>query len=289
MPNATEFLLRAQNADGGWGYRVGGTSYVEPTAAVLLVLSDPNARARGRDFLLALQRADGGWGIAALDPESGWMTAWAIRALADFPETRDAVARGAQWLLAIEGQRVTDPDARRIIRELHKIDSARGGWPWQRGDASWVHPTALALCALVAAGAHDPSTPLHSAQDARVREGAQYLFDRACPDGGWNIGNPWMLDKKIPATIQDTAIALLALRAAQVTRGEARVAKAIEYLRDAVARAQTPAELAWGIWALREWGLEIGDSLARLNALQRADGSWDGNPFITAIAMASQK
>ncbi|MCI0474894.1 MAG: hypothetical protein L0Y55_01485, partial [Anaerolineales bacterium] len=89
MPNATEFLLRAQNADGGWGYRARGMSYVEPTAAVLLALTDQNARARGRDFLLSLQRADGGWGIAALDPESGWMTAWAILALADFPETRD--------------------------------------------------------------------------------------------------------------------------------------------------------------------------------------------------------
>lgn len=280
MPNATEFLLRAQNTDGGWGYRVGGMSYVEPTAAVLLALTDQHTRARGRDFLLSLQRADGGWGVAALDPESGWMTAWAILALADFAETRDAVARGAQWLLATEGQRVTAPDTRRIILELHKINSALGGWPWQRGDASWVHPTALALRALVAAGARD---------HARVREGAQYLFDRACPDGGWNIGNPWMLGKKIPATIQDTAVALLALHAAQVTRGEERVAKAIEYLRKVVARAPTPAELAWGIYALRDWSVEIGDAVARLNALQSADGSWGGNPFVTAIARTSQK
>jgi squalene cyclase len=280
MSSATDFLLRAQNADGGWGYRVDGISYVEPTAAVLLALSDQSARARGRDFLLALQRADGGWGIAALDSESGWMTAWAIRALADFPDARAAVARGAQWLLATEGQRITEPDARRIILELHKIDSALGGWPWQRGDASWVHPTALAMLALAAAGARE---------HARVRDGVNYLFDRACPDGGWNIGNPWMLDKKIAATIQDTAVALLALRAVGVASGEGRVAKAIEYLQNAVARAQTPAELAWGICALRDWGFEIGDSRARLNALQRADGSWDGNPFLTAIVLTSQK
>ncbi len=280
MPNAIEFLLRAQNPDGGWGYRLGGMSYVEPTAAVLLALSDSAARACGRDFLLALQHADGGWGIAAPDSESGWMTAWAVRALADFSEARAAVARGVEWLLATEGQRITDPAARQTIHTLFRIDATLGAWPWQPGDAAWVHPTALALLALAATGARD---------HARVRDGVAYLYDRACPDGGWNIGNPWMLDKKIPATIQDTAIALLALRAVGVTEDEGRMTKALRYLRDAIAQAQTSAELAWGIWALEDWGLGIGDSLTRLNALQRADGSWEGNPFLTAIAWTSQK
>jgi squalene cyclase len=276
MPNATDFLLRAQNTDGGWGYRERGMSYVEPTAAVLLALIDPNVRARGRDFLLSLQHADGGWGIAAMDSERGWMTAWAVHALAEFLHARDAVARGAQWLLATEGSRNTDPAARKTIQELHHIDSALRGWAWQPGDAAWVHPTALAILALAAAGQRD---------HARVRDGVQYLFDRACPDGGWNIGNPWMLGKKIPATIQDTAVALLALRAAGETSGEARVAQGIEYLRRAVAQARTPAELAWGIYALCDWRADTGDALSRLNALQNADGSWNGNPFITAIAI----
>lgn len=280
MSDATEFLLRAQNADGGWGYRVGGMSYVEPTAAVLGALTDPAARARGRDFLLTLQHADGGWGIAAPDSESGWMTAWAVYALADFADARDAVAHGVRWLLATEGQRLTDPGARQTIQTLFRIDSALTGWPWQRGDAAWVQPTALALLALVAADVRE---------HARIREGIAYLFDRAIPSGGWNVGNPWMLDKQMPATIQDTSVALLALRAVGVTEDEGRMTKAIAYLRHAVAQARTAAELAWGVWALRAWGADIGDALTRLNALQRADGSWDGNPFITAIAAISQK
>jgi squalene cyclase len=280
MPNATDFLLHAQNTDGGWGYRVRGMSYVEPTAAVLLALTDQTARTRGRDFLLSVQGADGGWSIAALDSESGWMTAWAIRALAEFPEVRNAVARGVQWLLATEGQRITDPDAHRIILELHHIDSALGGWPWQRGDAAWVHPTALAVLALTAAGARD---------HARIHEGIQYLYDRACPAGGWNIGNPWMLNKKIPATIQDTAVALLALRTVGESASDARIAAALQFLRGALAHMQTPVELAWGIYAPRDWNSEVGDAIARLNALQSADGSWGGNPFITAIALSSQR
>jgi hypothetical protein len=276
MLNAADFLLQSQNADGGWGYRVRGMSYVEPTAAVLLALSDQTARARGCDFLLSLQHADGGWGIAALDTESGWMTAWAVRALVEFPEARAAVARGAQWLLATEGQRISDPDARRIIQELHKIDSALGGWPWQRGDAAWVHPTALAMLALAGTGERE---------HARVRAGVQYLFDRACPDGGWNIGNPWMLGKKIPATILDTAVALLALRAVGEGASDARVSAALRFSRDVLAGSKTPVELAWGTYALRGWNTDVGDAISRLNALQSADGSWSGNPLVTALAM----
>ena len=281
MSNVAEFLLRAQNPDGGWGYRLGGMSYVEPTAAVLRALTDSAARARGRDFLLALQHADGGWGIAAPDSESGWMTAWAVRALADFSEARAAVARGVEWLLATEGQRITDPAARQTIHTLFRIDATLGAWPWQPGDAAWVQPTALTLLALVAAAQSD---------HPRVREGVQYLFDRACPDGGWNIGNPWMLDKQIPSTIQDTAVALLALRAVGESSNDARIATAIRFLREAVARAHTAAELAWGIYALQSWEVEVSEAvLQRLNALQRADGSWDSNPFMTAIAMLALK
>jgi squalene cyclase len=281
MSNVAEFLLRAQNPDGGWGYRVGGMSYVEPTSTVLLALNNAHARTRGRDFLLSLQHVDGGWGIAASDSESGWMTAWAVRALAELPDTHAAIRRGANWLIRNAGLVIRDESARAKIKQLFKIDSTLRGWPWQPGDAAWVQPTALTLLALVAAAQSD---------HPRVREGVQYLFDRACPDGGWNIGNPWMLDKQIPSTIQDTAVALLALRAVGESSNDARIATAIRFLREAVARAHTAAELAWGIYALQSWEVEVSEAvLQRLNALQRADGSWDSNPFMTAIAMLALK
>jgi hypothetical protein len=256
-------------------------SYVEPTAAVILALKEDTARGRARAFLLSIQHADGGWGIAALDAESGWMTAWAVLALVQFPDAREAVARGAQWLADTEGLRVTDEPSRAVIRQRLQIDSTLRGWPWQPGDAAWVHPTALAILALSAVG---------KSGDSRVCDGLVYLFDRAVASGGWNIGNPEMLDKPVPATIQDTAVALLALHAAGVDVNDTRVAKAIQFLRDAVSRAKTPAELAWGVYALRDWSVDAGDAPARLNALQSDDGSWQGNPFITAIAaIANQK
>lgn len=255
-------------------------SYVEPTAAVLISLPESTARSRGRDFLLSLQHTDGGWGIASIDSDSGWMTAWAVRALTELSADRNAIMRGANWLLANEGWRIEEANARAQNLALFKIDSTLRGWSWQPGDAAWVQPTALAMLALINAGYVDNN---------RVREGAQYLFDRAIPSGGWNIGNPWMLDKQIPATIQDTAIALLALRATKTESNDARVARAIDYLRSALDRAHTAAELAWGIYALRSWNLSVGDAVDRLKALQSEDGSWGHNPFITAIGILAIK
>ena len=204
MSTAIEFLQQSQNSDGGWGYRLQGMSYVEPTAVVILALASGAERERGLDFLLSLQHADGGWGIAAMDAESGWMTAWVVLALAQFPDARPAVIRGAEWLVQTEGLRVTDAPTRSVIYQRLQIDSTLLGWPWQPGDAAWVHPTALTMLALSAAG---------KSNDARIAAGLAYLFDRVVASGGWNIGNPEMLDKPVPATIQDTSMALLALHA----------------------------------------------------------------------------
>ncbi len=279
MASALDFLLQTQNADGGWGYRAGGMSYVEPTAAVLLALKSGAEQSRARDYLLSIQRADGGWGIAAIDDESGWMTAWAVLVLAPFPDARDAAARGAQWLIDTEGLRVIDAPSRAIIYQRLQIDSTLRGWPWQRGDAAWVHPTALAMLALNAAG---------RSAEPRVRDGIVYLYDRAVISGGWNIGNPEMLGKPVPATIQDTAVTLLALRAVGVSADDAHISGAIRYLGDAVAHAQTAAELAWGVYALRDWNVDSGDALTRLSVLQDANAGWQGNPFITAIALKAE-
>ncbi len=278
-PQAQSFLLKSQNADGGWGYRAGGMSYVEPTTVVALALSGPeanSARQRARDFLLSLQHPDGGWGIAAVDSESGWMTACAVEALTEFPDAQAAVARGVEWLLRTEGVRATDAAVRDQVRSMYHMDSTLSGWPWQPGDAAWVHPTALAIIALIAAGKGD---------HPRVRAGVDFLLDRAVESGGWNIGNPEMIGKPIPSTPQDTAVALAALRTAGVGAEDPRVQAGIEYLRRVTSESQTPSELAWAIDALSRWNIDTNNVCARLIGLQLADGSWQGNPLTTAIAL----
>lgn len=274
MNRTTEFLLRAQNADGGWGYQRGGMSYVEPTAATLLALSqdaqNANAVQRARALLKQWQHTDGGWGIAPPDTESGWMTAWAVWALAE--SDADVAERGVQWLLNASGFRIRDAQQVQAVEQVLKINPAVTGWAWQPGDAAWIFPSALALLALNAAQTRD---------HPRVQEGIAYLLDRAIPDGGWNIGNPFMVTSNMPPTVEATALALLALHALGIeneTTHRAQTWLAQENF------TPTAFEWAWRAWYWKTLGAPMERARAALQALQRADGSFDGNPFTTAVA-----
>jgi squalene cyclase len=105
---ALDYVLRAQNADGGWGCDYFGrrtsTSGVESTSVALRALCrlPPRARAtairRGAAWLASAQRADGSWPTSywwRCQPEWGYENtayteAFALEALA---ASRDALAR----------------------------------------------------------------------------------------------------------------------------------------------------------------------------------------------------
>lgn len=276
MTSARDFLLAVQNGDGGWGYKRGGMSFVEPTAAVLMALANDAGAAsacqRAHDYLVKLQRPDGGWGIAALDDESGWMTAWATWALARPNPARSE--RGVAWLLRAEGLRVTNPADVARLKQLLGIDPTLTGWSWQPGDAAWIFPTALSLIALARSGLGD---------HARVQQGVQYLLDRAIPTGGWNIGNPFMVTGSLPPTVINTAIALMALDACGVADAKAEWADA--WLNQYLGGLATAQELAWIAWSRVARRQDNSAILSQLLAQQGADGSWDGNPFTIAVAI----
>jgi hypothetical protein len=277
------FLLATQNPDGGWGYAAGQASTVEATATAVLALRDGSARDLARRasmaWLGAAQHPDGGWGLGASDPESGWTTAWGVLALAQDEAAADAVRRGAVWLLAVKTLRLEGDGLQREVREKFAIDPNLRGWPWLPGEASWVEPTALAMLAL--------TTPsVTSAAQERLDEGVRYLVDRRCHGGGWNLGNPVMLGGQLPPRAHPTAWALLALArvAPDVIRPEDLLALRAEMRRDGGALG-----LAWGLLALRVLGEDDADAANRLSAQQRADGSWNGNPFHTAVALLAER
>lgn len=253
-------------------------SFVEPTAAAILAFSqdagDAGVVQRARDYLTELQRADGGWGIAALDDESGWMTAWAVWSLAG--ADRGAAGRGADWLLGTAGIRVSSVSQVEGIGRVLKIDATITGWPWQKGDAAWVFPTALALLALHAMGEE---------KSARAQEGIGYLLNRAIPTGGWNIGNPYMVTGTLSPTVENTAVALAALGAYEVE------ADAIRAGEEWLARedfTKTAFEWAWRGWYWkRKNALHEGVKKA-LEKIQLEDGSFDHSPFTTALAAIAE-
>ncbi|MCX6032323.1 MAG: hypothetical protein NT169_23890 [Chloroflexi bacterium] len=283
VASASAFLLASQNPDSGWGYAAGQASIVEATATSVLALRDEltgdSARRASLAWLGAVQHADGGWGLGASDPQSGWPTAWGVLALAQDEAAADAVHRGAAWLLAVKTLRLEGDGLQREVREKFAIDPNLRGWPWLPGEASWVEPTSLAMLALTASSAT-------AAAQERLAEGARYLVDRRCHGGGWNFGNPVMLGGQLPPRAHPTAWALLAL--ARVAR-DAIQPEDLAALRAEMRRDGGALALAWGLLALRVLGEDDAEATNRLSAQQRADGSWNGNPFHTAVALLAER
>ena len=153
------YLRAAQNPDGGWGFRGGSQSRIEPTAWALLALDQvfpaiaaSEAIARGVRFLSDSQLPGGSWPAAAGQGQGSWVTSLACWAFLSANENRDALKRGLSWLVA---ERPGDSGAWwRLIRRLtaHKKVSMQNdaywGWSWTSGTASWVEPTAYALLVL---------------------------------------------------------------------------------------------------------------------------------------------
>lgn len=275
---AGAYLSASQNPDGGWGYAAGNASTVEATAAVSLALQgEPTlsaARLGALQWLRGAQHRDGGWGLQKDDDESGWQTAWSVLALAGGGGDANAVARGVDWLLSVKNLDV-DEDAAQQADEVFGIDSALEGWPWLARQASWVEPTALALLALATA-------PATTVPKQRAEEAVTYLVDRRCSGGGWNVGNPSMFSLALPPRAHPTAWVLLAL--ARVA-SERILPGDLQALQSAMESDAGAAAFSLGALAQRACAEDIAGTLSRLEQLQQPDGSWDGNPFHTALAV----
>ncbi len=330
LQKAFDFLAVSQNADGGWGYRRGGMSYVEPTAFALLALFNPlgaggqdvpdnryQAVLRGLTWLRSQQHSDGGWGVMKEDPISGWMTypvIWLLNVLLK-PESKlgdyyakredlDMRNAGRSWILNQGREAAADDASTPQIKKIFQIDPAFRGWSWVGGEAGWVIPTALALVALTI---EDPPALLLSNE---VVNGKEYLRDRACPDGGWNVGNPWSLGKKLPPTPDATAFALVAWRLCLTTADfgpiNATVNAGVDYLTNYVTNSDHTAVLrAWALSLFMEASEvdDLRDNLVKgreervfeykgqqikkrtvVGQDRSNTGAWANSPYTTALA-----
>lgn len=204
-------IRAAQNPDGGWPYRKGG-SWTEPTVYALLAHQAIRRSApRGSEavaWLSAAQRRDGGWTPRHSVDESTWVTA--LVALLP-PETIGGRrhARAMEWLLG-EGAMDSSPmfRLRALLRDGKLPDGpAASGWPWFPGTAAWVTPTCLGILALKKCYWRRPSTDLRE----RIDEARTFLLSRRCADGGWNHGSARALGYNSDSYPETTGQALLAL------------------------------------------------------------------------------
>lgn len=273
LQRAYEFIVTAQNPDGGWGYKRGGMSYVEPSTFALMALFSPvgaggsnvpdsryQAVLRGMAWLRSQQHSDGGWGVMKDDTESGWMTypvVWLLNVMLKSaelttyygkPEDRNNLDRARGWILDKGREPDVTQEVNVQVKKLFRIESDYRGWAWGSNQAGWVIPTSLAMLALTV---EDPPIMQQSREIINAKE---YLRDRACPVGGWNVGNPWMLGKQLPPTMDATSFALIAWRlclsSADFGPNTEVINGAVTYLENNILKSNSDHTVALAGWAL---------------------------------------
>jgi ribonuclease HI len=184
LRDASRYLSKQQNEDGGWGE---GTSKVDSTAAVLLLLSNGNPPKdlnsniqKGISYLASSANSEECWGISKDSPCSVIYTAKALYTLQTLNSDSAVVSKSLNYLLNYQndeegywGQedqsdaiyatgitlktvaRISNSSTNRIskaVRFLLDNQNSDGGWGWTSKSNSEVEPTAVVLDALFEAG-----------------------------------------------------------------------------------------------------------------------------------------
>lgn len=258
------FLIESQNPDGGWGYQPGSPSSVEATAWALTALTaatrEGDAReaergtARGIAWLHQAQRADGSWPAFPGPSEGCWSTSLACLALLPNAESAGSIARGLKWLINARpaGGGWFSGLMTRLSRKPPAVqqNNSLKGWSWVPRTASWVEPTAYALILLKSA----PATLCPPRVGERIRLANRMLYDRMCPGGGWNSGNPLVYGVSGIPRVGPTVWALLALRQYAERAGNRQ---SLKWLEDHYSSIRGPASLALAHLGLTAYGQRV--------------------------------
>jgi squalene cyclase len=271
--------------DGGWPFTAAqGRPALEPTCLALLALRSDKGPVQERAirFLLEAQNPNGSWPAFVGDDTQGCgLTGLALLALQCCRIRGQATERAIRWLLNLRGWeshwlwkwkfRTTDRHVR--------FDPDKFGWPWTPEAVSWVVPTSYSLLALKRLPAPSPADLLRF----RIQRGVEMLFDRACPNGGWNAGNGVVYGEPMTPHLDATALALLALRSEPANE---LVAASLDWLRRRSQTCFAPWSLSWAVLALDAYGLPTGLLLRRLTDICEPDQTQDcATLAVSALAL----
>jgi hypothetical protein len=287
-------LERAQNDDGGWGFAQGALSRVEPTSWALLARNEfcsggcgDRSVARGLDFLQSTQLDDGSWPAAAGQETGCWVTSLACWALRVRPQASERVALGLRWLCdewpgdsGLWWRLMRSMTARDHV--LQQNDSYCG-WSWTPGTASWVEPTSYALLAL-----RGNSADRLPGIRRRLQLAEAMLYDRMCPGGGWNCGNPRVYGVPGEPQVGPTVWALLAMRG---NSDRHKIEQSLDWLGRNWNQVPSPAAAALASIALDVFGQENRLARSSVRRLYQSD-EIPGSVVVTAwcaLAMSTAR
>jgi hypothetical protein len=158
--------------------------------------------------------------------------------------------KGLQWL---NGDKPRDSGFWfRILRRfagrksVSAQDPALSGWSWTPNTASWVEPTCYALLVYQVL-----SAARRSDARRRCKLAEAMLYDRMCPGGGWNCGNPRVYGVAGQPQVGPTVWALIALR--EYSR-RAENLQSIDWLERNREKVHSPESLALTNIALKVYG-----------------------------------
>jgi len=282
-------LRELQNADGGWAFHAGEPSRVEPTCWALRALfaSEPYADdqefRKAARFLQASQLEDGSWPATSQMSMGSWVTSLACCVLAGDALSADNVKAGLKWICE-DFPRDSSP-LRRFVQSLRpksdtvsQNDSYRG-WGWTPRTASWVEPTAFALMAL------QKAVPQQLPKNAAERRNlaVSLLYDRMCPGGGWNCGNPRVYGVDGDALVLATCWALLALRDAPERPGRTL---SLAWLQKEFSKIGSAGSLAVARMTLENYGIEPSAANRTLQGWTAENFSEQGTHVLAWACMA---
>jgi hypothetical protein len=280
------FLRNAQNSDGGWGFHPASQSRVEPSCwALLALIHSPSAETtdavkRGLAFVLAGQLPDGSWPSTAEQRIGCWVTSlacWALLSAGDSAQA--AVAKGLRWLC--DDWPADSAPWRRFLAsfssepDIFPINNSYRGWGWTPRTSSWVEPTSFALLALERA----PAELRPSIAQRRRRLAEAMLFDRMCPGGGWNCGNPRVYGVAGEPLVVPTVLALLALRA-YPERPEN--ISSLEWLVGNIPKIQSVGSMALACICLATYGRSWPEDAPKFRTFHGRQGDFPQNVQVVA-------
>lgn len=170
------------------------------------------------------------------------------------------------WRLRSSWQR----NAQSVVRQ----DYSLLGWSWTPNTASWVEPTAYSLILLQ----NIPEQLLPADAGKRMKLAEKMLYDRACPGGGWNAGNPLVYGVPGVPRIVPTAWALMALRG---YKSHSTNMQGLEWLQQSYDRILSPGALALTNLCLSTYGRPVASVEPELHGL------YQHNQFLQSIPVTA--